>query len=49
MLKEHCMQYVSQYNYTLCGTLIPEEFEPPELTPEQNKSMSEEEKKDFEF
>ena len=30
LLKDQCMQWAHKSNYTLCGKLIPREFEPPE-------------------
>jgi len=42
-LKERCMIWVTEYNHTECGTLIPREFEEPTFTDEERAVMSQKE------
>jgi hypothetical protein len=41
------MTWVDEYNYTLCGTIIPKEFEPPVFTADEESVLTEQEKKDI--
>mmetsp|Transcript_14027 Transcript_14027/g.23832 ORF Transcript_14027/g.23832 Transcript_14027/m.23832 type:complete len:110 (-) Transcript_14027:861-1190(-) len=41
-LKETCLRFAHQSNFTLCGTRVSKEFEPPSYTEQQLETLSDE-------